>query len=338
MHFATPPAFFAPGESLAAGRAVARAAGLEPAPLEERTFDDGEFKLRPLESVRGRTVFVYQSLAGSAEAPAAQRLVRLLFLLANLRDNGARRCIAVVPYLAYARKDRRTQPRDPVHTRYVAELLEAAGAQRLVALDVHNTPSLDNAYRIPVDHLSALPMLADHFARRIDAEDLAVASPDIGGVKRVQIFQQLLGRRLGREVDLVFVEKRRARGAVSGGTVVGLHRRGMSVILLDDLCATGGTLVRAAEACMAAGASAVHAAVTHAPSRRGIENVLAGEAIASLTVTDSVDGSLREAAAWHPGRIECVSVAPLLGEALARLRDGRPLVALLDRWPLAPDA
>src|SRR5690606_29280661 len=266
--------------------------------------------------------------------PASQRLVRLLFLVANLRDNGAKHRVAVVPYLAYARKDRRTQLRDPVYTRYVAELVEAAGTQRLVTLDVHNTAALDNAYRIPVDHLSALPMLADHFARRFAEADVAVASPDVGGVKRAQLFREMLERKLGRDIDLAFVEKRRAGGEVSGGTVVGLHRRGTSVIVLDDLCATGGTLIRAAEACLAAGAAAVHAAVVHVPWRPGVEKVLAAEAIASFTVTDSVGLPW---AAGNGGKLECVPVAPLIGAAVARMLDGRPLAPLLERWPVAGD-
>lgn len=332
MTAAPEPRFFAPTESRDAATTVARAAGLRLTGLEERSFEDGEFKLRPLESVRGRTAFVYQSLAGTAEAPAADRLVRLLFLLANLRDAGAERRIAVIPYLAYARKDRRTQTRDPVYTRYVAELLEGMRTDRLVALDVHNRPALDNAFRIPVDHLSAHPMMADHFARRLGDAELAVASPDVGGVKRAQRFKELLDRRLGREADLVFLEKRRSGGVVSGGTLVGMRRRGMEVIVLDDLCATGGTLVRAAEACLRGGAAAVHAAVTHVPLREGLENVLGDDAITSFTVTDSVGipGQTETAAG---GKLECLPVAPLIGEALRRMLSGRPLVPLRERWP-----
>ena len=152
----------------------------------------GEFKLRPLVSVRDRTVFVVQSLAGSADAPVAQRLIRLLFLLFGLRDAGASRLIALVPYLSFARKDMRTQPRDPVTTRHVAQLLESAGVDRLVALDVHNSAALDNAFRIPVDHLSAIPMFVRHFAEHMPAGEIAVASPDVGGIKRVQFFRELL--------------------------------------------------------------------------------------------------------------------------------------------------
>ena len=217
-----PPCFFSLSESLVLGQQIARAAGLTVTPLEERNFEGGEFKLRPLESVRGRVVFVCQSLAGTDDAPVAARLLRLFFLLSGLRDAGAREVIAVLPYLTFARKDRRTQLRDPVNTRYVAQLLEAAGAQRVMALDVHNPAAFDNAFRIPTDHLSALPMFADHFARHLPDSPLAVVSPDVGGIKRAQLFRELLEARLGREVELAFIEKRRAAGVVSGGTLVGL--------------------------------------------------------------------------------------------------------------------
>jgi ribose-phosphate pyrophosphokinase len=204
-----PPALVcALSESRELASDISRRAGVGLAPIEERTFEEGEFKLRPLVSVRARTVFVVQSLAGSTEAPVAQRLIRLLFLLFGLRDAGASRVVALVPYLSYARKDRRTQLRDPVNTRYVAQLLETTALDRIVCLDVHNPAALDNAFRIPVDHLSAIPMFVRHFADRLPADEIAVASPDVGGVKRVQVFRELQESQLRREVELAFVEKR----------------------------------------------------------------------------------------------------------------------------------
>ena len=338
MNAAPPaPCFFALSESREAGLAVAREAGLVLANLEERSFDGGEFKLRPLESVRGRTVFVYQSLAGTEDATAPERLVRLLFLLSGLRDAGAERLVAVVPYLAYARKDRRTQPRDPVYTRYVAELFEAAGADRLVALDVHNPAALDNAFRIPVDHLSALPMMADYFATRFQNARLAVASPDVGGIKRVQLFKELLEQRLGRAIELDFIEKRRTGGVVSGGAVVGASDTRSTVIVLDDLCATGGTLIRAAQAFCKAGAAAVHVAVTHVPLHAGLDAVVREEAIAGVVITDSVGAPNFQLgdSSPPPGKVICLPVAPLLGQAVRRMLTGRPLLPLLLQWPAA---
>jgi ribose-phosphate pyrophosphokinase len=325
---------FALSESAELAADIARRASIELAPLEERPFEEGEFKLRPLVSVRDRTVFVLETLAGTADAPVAQRLVRLLFLLFGLRDAGAARTIALVPYLSYARKDRRTQLRDPVNTRYVAELLEATGFARLVALDVHNPAALDNAFRIPVDHLSALPMFVDHFARRLPGTDLVVASPDVGGIKRVQLFRELLAERLGRDIDVAFVEKRRARGVVSGGAVAG-SVAGRTAIVLDDLCATGGTLIRAAAALIEAGAAAVHVAVTHAPLAKGLAALVAAPGVSGIVITDSVGTALHARTSSEGDKLTVLAVAPLFAEAVSRIVGRIPLAPLLERWPPA---
>jgi ribose-phosphate pyrophosphokinase len=322
---------FAPSESRALALAVAREAELDVAPLEERSFEEGEFKLRPLVSVRGRDVFIVQSLAGSTGAPVAGRLLRLLFLSLGLRDAGASAVVAVVPYLSFARKDRRTQPRDPVYTRYVAQLLEAAGIDRLVTLDAHNAAALDNAFRIPVDHLSAMPLFAAELGGGSDLLELAVASPDVGGIKRAQLFRELLERRSGRTVDLVFIEKRRVGGVVSGGQVVG-DVAGRMVIVLDDLCATGGTLIRAATALRAAGAAAVRVAVTHAPLASGLAALVAADSIDGILVTDSVSAPLAPGNS-RAERLEVLPIAPLLGQAMIRMSSGIPVAPLLESWP-----
>jgi ribose-phosphate pyrophosphokinase len=329
------PRLFALSESGDLARSVAQNAGLALASLEERRFEGGEFKLRPLESVRNRTAFVVESLAGDEVMPTAERLVRLLFLLSGLKDAGAVQRLALLPYLAYARKERRTQLRDPVNTRYVAQLLETAGLDRLIALDVHNPAALDNSFRIPVDHLSAMPMMADHFVRRLTAVPLTVVSPDVGGIKRVQLFRELLQRRLDREVEMAFIEKRRALDVVSSGALVGdvSHRH---VIVLDDLCASGGTLVRAADTCRRAGAAAVHAAVTHAPLPAGLAAVLAAASLASVLVTDSVGpGPATARGSGDGGKLTVLAVGPLFGQALRRMLDGKPLAPLLERWPIS---
>jgi ribose-phosphate pyrophosphokinase len=326
------PLIFAPGESRALGRTLSDKAGIELASLEEREYEGGEFKLRPLQSVRDRTVFVVQSLAETPEAPIAQRLVRLLFLLQGLRDAGASTTVAVIPYLAYARKDRRTKPRDPVYTRYVAQLIESAGTDRVVALDVHNASSLDNAFRIPVDHLSALPMMATHLAQQLPKGKLAVASPDIGGIKRAQLFREMLERKTGKDIELVFVEKRREGGVVSGGTIVG-NASGRAVIVVDDLCASGATLTRAASALRVAGATSVHAAVTHTPIESGVASLVASDDIAQVVTTDSVGYSPKLASSEHRGKVKTLSAGELLGCALSRMVSGKPLAPLAEHWP-----
>ena len=334
----TDPRLFALSECQALAATVGQSAGLALSPLEERRFEGGEFKLRPLASVRGCTAFVLQALAASEEVPTAERLVRLLFLLAGLKDAGAVQRIAVVPYLAYARKERRTQLRDPVNTRYVAELLETAGIDRLIALDVHNPAALDNSFRVPVDHLSALPLMVDHFARRIGAAPLTVVSPDVGGIKRAQIFRERLQLRLNREVEIAFIEKRRAQDVVSSGALVG-DVAARQVIVIDDLCASGGTLIRAGELCRRTGAAAVHATVTHVPIAAGLAALLAAPSLTSVVVTDSV-GLPHATPAVPPAgdaKLVTLAVGPLFGTAIRRMTSGKPVAPLLERWPLAPE-
>ena len=327
------PLLSALSESEALGLAISRAAGIELLPLEDRPFESGEFKLRPLSSVRGRTVFVTQSLAGSAGASVSQRLLRLLFLLFGLKDAGAARTIAVIPYLAFARKDRRTQLRDPVTMRYVVQLLEAAGVDHVITLDVHNPAALDNAFRIPIDHLSAIPMFVDQVVPSVAATKIAIASPDVGGVKRAQLFRELLERSLGHEVEFAFIEKRRVAGVVSSGRVVG-EVADRKVVVLDDLCATGGTLIRAATALREAGARTVQVAFTHAPHASGLATLAAAPAIEEIMLTDSVGATL-SAELPASARIKVLAVAPLLAQAVARMVGGKSLAPLLERWPPA---
>jgi ribose-phosphate pyrophosphokinase len=238
----------------------------------------------------------------------------------------------VIPYLAYARKDRRTKPRDPVYTRYVAQLIEAAGADRAVTLDVHNASSIDNAFRIPLDHLSALPMMTAHFTQHLPQGKLAVASPDIGGIKRAQLFREMLERKTGKDVELAFVEKRRDSGVVTGGAIVG-DVSGRAVIVLDDLCASGGTLTRAAAALRSAGATSVHAAVTHIPHEPGVAALVASDHIAQIVTTDSVGYSPKAAATGGGSKLKILSAGELLGCALSRMVTGKPLAPLSEHWP-----
>lgn len=335
MNRPTPPLLVALSESQALAQELSAMTSIPVAPIEERTFEEGEFKLRPLISVRDRRLFVVQSLAGSDNAPVAHRLVRLLFLLFGLRDAGAASMTAVIPYLTFARKDRRTQPRDPVNSRYIAQLLEATGLCRLIALDVHNPAALDNSFRIPMDHLSAIPTFVHHFATHYSGSPIAVASPDVGGIKRAQIFRELLEQRLGRDIELAFIEKRRADGVVSMGRVVG-QVSGKQVIVIDDLCASGGTLIRAAAALRAEGATDVHAAFTHTPLARGLAALVASEAVGHIVLTDSVGAESHVKSLPKAAKLCVLPIAPLFAEAIARITAGNALTPLLNCWP-APD-
>ena len=187
---------------------------------EEREFEDGEHKTRPLEAVRGADVFVLQSLHGGPEQSANDKLCRLLFFIGALKDAGAARVTALLPYLCYARKDRRTKPNDPVTTRYVASLFEAVGTDAVVTLDVHNPAAFENAFRCPTVALTAAPLFVDYVKALAD-ETLCVVSPDPGGTKRADVFHEALEAALGRRVGKAFVDKRRSAGVVSGELFVG---------------------------------------------------------------------------------------------------------------------
>jgi ribose-phosphate pyrophosphokinase len=321
------PCLFALDASRAYGERVAAALGLALARHEEREFEDGEHKARPLESVRGRDVYVIHSLYGEPGISANDKLVRLLFFIGALKDASAACVTAVCPYLAYSRKDRRTKPRDPVGSRYVAQLFEAMGADRMLTLDVHNLAAYQNAFRIPAEHLEARGLFVAWFAAQLRDEDIAVVSPDAGGVKRADAFRDALSRTLGRPVGSAFMEKRRSEGVVSGEAVVG-EIGGRTAIIVDDLISSGTTLARAAAACRALGARQVFAAASHGLFIGAAGSVLAGPALDKVLVTDSVP-PFRLPPALLGSQVEVLDSAPLFAEAIRRLHDGGSLVELL---------
>lgn len=269
-----------------AGRIAARL-GRPLSPHEERDFEDGEHKARPLESVRGGDVFVVHSLYADARESVNDKLAKLLFFLGALRDAAAGRVTAVVPYLCYARKDRKSKFRDPVTTRYVAQLFEAVGVDRLVTLDVHNLAAFQNAFRCATEHLEARMLFVGHFAAALADADAIVLSPDEGGLKRADAFRRALSGALAREVPLGFMEKRRSAGVVSGRSLFA-DVKDRVVVMIDDLIGTGTTLVRAADAAREGGATKVFAAASHGLFVGDAGRVLAAPALDRVVVTDSV--------------------------------------------------
>jgi ribose-phosphate pyrophosphokinase len=321
-------AVFAVGSTQKFGRDVAAELQLPLAAHEEREFEDGEHKIRPLESVRDKDVFVIHSLYGDPGHSVNDKLVRLLFFVGALRDASAARVTAVVPYLAYARKDARTQPRDPVTTRYVAALFEAVGTDRVVALDVHNPAAFENAFRCRTEHLTATPILARHFAAQASAGGmLAVVSPDPGGVKRAERLRATLAGALGVEPTAAFLDKGRGKGILRGGRLVG-DVADRQAVIVDDIVSTGGTLAHAARACREAGAAGVWAAATHGLFTGAAAETLGGGEIDRLIVTDTVP-PWRLPAEFVARKLTVLSVAPLVAEAIRRLHGGGSLVELL---------
>ena len=322
------PVIFALHASRAASEAIVRVLDQDLAAHEEREFEDGEHKSRPLVNVRERDVFVIQSLYTDAQQSVNDKLLRLLFFIGALKDASAGRVTAVVPYLAYARKDAKTQTRDPVTTRYVAQLFESVGTDRVVTMDVHNLAAFQNAFRIRADHLEATKLFVAHFTALLGGESrITVVSPDIGGVKRAERFRLALGRTLNREPNAAFLEKARAKGVMRGGKLVGDVAG--AAIIIDDLISTGGTLLHAATACRENGATKVYAAATHGVFTGGANRLLSGAELDQVVVTDTIP-PFRLDPELVRRKLKVVSVAPLFAEAIRRIHEGDSLVELLE--------
>lgn len=320
--------FFCLDSSLAFGQQVSQRLGIALSPHEEREFEDGEHKTRSLVSVRGKDVFVLQSLYADHRQSGNDKLCRLLFFIGALKDAAAARVTAVVPYLAYARKDRKTKPRDPVITRYVAALFESIGTDAVVTLDVHNLAAFQNAFRCRTEHLEAGKLFVEYFAPLLKDGEAVVVSPDGGGIKRADRFRQLLSHALDRPIGTAFAEKYRSGDVVSGDLLVG-DVKGKDAIIIDDLISSGTTLARTARACRASGAARVFAAATHGLFMGDANTILADPALERIVITDTVppfrldDGALKE-------KVVVASSAALFAEAIRRLHAGGSITDLLE--------
>jgi ribose-phosphate pyrophosphokinase len=296
---------------------------------EERSFEDGEHKIRPLVSVRDEDVYVIHSLYGDKEQSVNDKLCRLLFFIATLKDCGAKRVSAIVPYLCYARKDRRTKARDPVTVRYVASLFEAVNVDKIVTMDVHNLQAFQNAFRCSNEHIEAQNLFVSFFMNEISSgEGVVVMSPDIGGVKRAERFRDRLAKALQREVDFAFMEKLRSKGVISGEAVVGIVE-GKIVIILDDLINSGSTMARAAAACNRLGASRVYSVVTHGVFTQKAAEALKEESLTKVVITNTAITSAPEGTSLEQ-KLVVLDVAPLFAETIRRLNTAGSLVSLFE--------
>jgi ribose-phosphate pyrophosphokinase len=253
----------------------------------------------------------------------------LLLFIGTLKDAGAKRVTACVPYLPYARKDRRTKPNDPISTRYVAAMFESVGADRVVVLDVHNLAAFENAFRIPSIPLDTAAMFAQHFANQPGSSEWVVASPDIGGVKRAQRLRDVLAAQLNRGVGSAFMDKQRSAGVVSGETWVG-DVTGKRVLMIDDMISSGTTMRRAVAACRKAGATQVHLAATHAVLQPLAQQLFAstdGTQPDGVVVTNSV--ALHGDFQRFVGKgLTVLDIAPLYATTIARLHNSESVADL----------
>lgn len=324
---------FALGATRAFGEAMATHLDVTLSPMEERSFEDGEFKQRPLASVRGRDVYAISSLYGETNASSADKLLRLLMFIGALKDSGAARVTAVTPYLCFSRKDRRTKPRDPIATRYVAQLFEAMRADALITVDVHNIAAFENAFRCETIPLDAHILFARHFLTLIGDAPVAVVSPDLGGEKRAELFRQRLERMLKRPVAKAFMDKTRSEGRVTGDIFAG-DVEGRVAIILDDLIAGGGTVARAAAACRAHGATQVFVAATHGIFATTAPETLRNAPIDGVAITDSIALRPNDATAGAlKEKLTVLPLATLFAEAIRRRHESGSIAQLLADGP-----
>ncbi len=287
---------------------------------EERSFEDGEHKARPLQDVLGHDAFVLHSLHGDDDQSGNDKLCRLLFFCGALKDAGAARVTAVAPYLCYARKDRRTKPNDPIVTRYVAAMFESVGVDRMITVEVHNVAAFENAFRCPTWHVEMAPLLAAHFAGVLRGEWVVAVSPDAGGAKRAEAFRQSLEQLTRKDVGSAYMEKFRSSGVVSGDLLAGDVRDKVAIIV-DDLISTGGTLVRAAKACRAAGATKVFAAAAHGLFMGSAPELFATSAIDGITIANTVP-PFRVGSETAARRLTVLDASEAIARAIAACHDG----------------
>jgi ribose-phosphate pyrophosphokinase len=271
-----------------------------------RQFADGEVHLQIQENVRGADVFVVQPTC----TPVDRNLMELLLMMDALKRASAERITAVLPYYGYARQDRKDRPRMPISARLVASLIERAGADRILAVDLH-AAQIQGFFDVPVDHLFAAQVMVDYFDE-LRGEDLTVVSPDAGGVERARAF----GKRLGS--PLAIIDKRRSDVNVAEVMHIIGDVAGQDCLIVDDLIDTAGTLVKAAEALLKQGAKSVRACATHAVlSGPAVERIEQSE-ITEVIVTNSIP--LREEAD-NCTRLKQLSVAPLLAKAIQSIHE-----------------
>jgi len=276
-------------------------------------FSDGEIHFYIDENVRGEDIFIIQS--GSYDANF--HLMQLFFMIDAFKRASAERVTAVIPYYCYARQDWKDRPRVPISARLVADLLEAAGADRVLTMDLHS-PQIQGFFSIPADNLMAAPVLVRHI-RNLDLSDLIVVSPDAGGVGRAKFFAKRL------DANLAIIDKRRpAPNVAQVSNVIG-DVQNKNCVLFDDMVDTAGTLVLSAEALKANGAKRIFAACTHP--------VLSGQAIAKIEqsplekiiVANTIPLTEKSRAC---GKIAALSVAELFGEAIRRINEGSSVSSL----------
>jgi ribose-phosphate pyrophosphokinase len=292
---------------------IAKFAGTELCGAEIRRFPDGEIFVKITENIRGRDIFIIQPTS----YPPNESLMELLIMIDAAKRASAKRITAVLPYYGYARQDRKDQPRVPITAKLVANLLVAAGANRLLTMDLH-AQQIQGYFDIPVDHLNASPVIVKYL-REKTPENLVVVAPDTGGMKQAAVYAELLGAGVA-----VVGKERRSAVDVEATHLVG-NVKGCHAVLVDDMTSTAGTLVAAANLLEKAGAASIRAAVSHSLlNEKGVAR-LEGSPIEELVVTDSVPQRCDVGS-----KVKVLSVAELLAQAVCRIHSNSSVTSLFN--------
>ncbi|WP_367342481.1 ribose-phosphate diphosphokinase [Limosilactobacillus sp.] len=292
---------------------IADAVGVQLGKVSVDRFSDGEIQINIEESIRGDNVYVIQSTS----APVNDNLMELLIMIDALRRASAHSINVVMPYYGYARQDRKTRSREPITAKLVANMIQNAGADRVVALDLH-AAQIQGFFDIPVDHLMGAPLLADYFIDQGVAKDAVVISPDHGGVTRARRLAEFL------KAPIAIIDKRRPKANVAQIMNIIGDVKGKKCIMLDDMIDTAGTITLGAQALIDQGAREVYAAATHAVFSGPAIERLDKSPLKEVVVTDSIQLPKEK----QLPKIKQVSVGPLLGSAIKRINENRPVSPL----------
>lgn len=293
---------------------IAKVLGLPLCDAKVNTFPDGESFVQIEESIRGTDVFVVQPTC----PPTNHNLMELLVMVDAIRRASASRITAVMPFYGYARQDRKDKPRVPITSKLVANLLTAAGVDRVLTMDLH-AAQIQGFFEIPVDHLYSVPVLIKHLKNTYvkDMKNLVVVSPDIGGVKNAKSYANILG------TELAIVAKQRISATeVNAHAVIG-DVQGKDVLMVDDMTESGGTLCAAAEVLKQHGAARIFAAVSHGVLNEKARTRLASSPIERLLTSDSVPMA-------YGDQVDTVSIAPLLAQAIYNIHNNASVTHLFE--------
>tara|TARA_Y100001970_G_scaffold69204_1_gene88259 strand:+ start:527 stop:1459 length:933 start_codon:yes stop_codon:yes gene_type:complete len=295
---------------------ISKYVGLELSNCDVKRFADNEIFVEMKENVRGEDVFVVQSTS----YPANDNLMELLIIIDTLRRASAKRITAVIPYFGYARQDRKPGPRTPITSKLVANMIDKAGANRVLTMDLH-AGQIQGFFDIPTDNLFAAPVLVEDIKSKITSNTPIIVSPDVGGVVRARIIAKRIG------ADLAIVDKRRERAGESEVMNIIGDVKGKECFMIDDIVDSAGTLCNASDALISEGATKVFSYVTHGVlSGKAVERVNSSS-LTKLLITDTIEES---EGVKKSDKIDIISISSLLGEAIKRISDEKSVSSLFD--------